>query len=65
MQVTITEKLSVIIDKGQKPGHFCKIKKSPQDTILKPEKEDMYGKTRTCGNPNVIITAQKCSTFEK
>jgi hypothetical protein len=29
MYVTTTEKSSVTIDKGQKLGHFCKIKKIP------------------------------------
>lgn len=36
--VTITEKLSVTTDKGQKHGHFWKIKKIPPDTILRPKK---------------------------
>jgi hypothetical protein len=41
-----TDKLSVTINKGKKPGHFWKIKKSPSpDTILKPEKEHMSRKT--------------------
>jgi len=45
MCVTTTDKLSVNIQKGKKPGHFRKIKNTPSpDTILKPEKEDMSGK---------------------
>jgi hypothetical protein len=52
MLITTTDKLSVTIDKGKKPGHFWKIKNSPSlDTILKPKKEDMSRKTRTYGNP--------------
>jgi hypothetical protein len=52
MYMTTTDKLSVTVDKGKKPGHFWKIKNSPSpDTILKPEKEDMSGKTQTYGNP--------------
>ena len=35
--VTVTEKLSVTVDKGQKTGHFWKILKINPDTILKPE----------------------------
>jgi hypothetical protein len=47
-----TDKLSVTIDKGQKLGHVCQIKKSPHlDTILKPEKEDLSRKSWTYGNP--------------
>jgi len=52
MYVTTTDKLSVTVDKGKKPGHFRKIKNSPSpDTILKSEKEEMSGKTQTMGNP--------------
>jgi hypothetical protein len=52
MYITTTNKLNVTIDKDKKPGHFWKIKNSPSpDTVLKPEKEDMSGKTRTYGNP--------------
>lgn len=41
---------NVTIDESQKPGHFCKIKKSPPpDIILKAEKEYMSRKTRTYG----------------
>ena len=50
MYVKTNEKFSATIDKGQKPGHFCKIKKILADTIQKSEKEDMSGKTRTYGN---------------
>jgi len=45
------EKLSVTIDKGQNPGHFWIIKKSPQMQL--PVKEDMSGKTWMKGNPNL------------
>jgi hypothetical protein len=44
MYITTTEKLSVTINKGQKPGQFWKIKKPPLDTNS-PEKEAMSGKT--------------------
>jgi hypothetical protein len=48
----------VTIDKSQKPGHFCKIKKKiPSDRILKPEQEYMSGKARTCGNPPIAGSA--------
>jgi len=40
------------IGKGHKPGHFRTIKKIP-DKILKPEKEDMSGITRTYGHPRL------------
>lgn len=49
--VTITEKLSVTTDKGQKHGHFWKIKKIPQDAILRPKKETTSGKPRTYRKP--------------
>jgi hypothetical protein len=54
--------LSVTINKCQKPGHFCKIKKPP-DTILKPEKENMSWKTRMYGNPN-LATSQTEKVWE-
>ena len=47
------------IAKGEKPGHFWEIKKIPSVTITKPEKEDMSGKTRTCGKPNLTFTNGK------
>jgi len=45
--------LNVTIDKGQKSVHFLKNYKILQDTILKPEKEDMSGKTWTYSKPNI------------
>jgi hypothetical protein len=56
MYVMTTEKLSLTINKGQKPGHLCTTKESPcsLDPILKREKEDMSMKTRTYGNPTIV-----------
>jgi hypothetical protein len=45
----------VINDKGKKPGPLWEIKKFPPDRILKPEKEDVSGKTWTYGNPNLTF----------
>jgi hypothetical protein len=63
MYVMTTEKLSVTIDKGKKPGHFCKIKPPPPppDIILKPEKEDMSGKTRMYRNPTIMSSTYRVS----
>jgi hypothetical protein len=59
------QKLTVTIDKGQKPGHLCKIK-NPPDTILKPEKKDTSAKTQMYANPELYIMLNTClETYKK
>jgi hypothetical protein len=50
--------------KVKNPYIFGKLN-NPLDTILKPEKEDMFGKTRTDGNPNLTFTNGKKTQWKK
>lgn len=52
-------------EKGQKPGPFCKIKKSPSDTILKPDEGDMPRKTGMYDNPSYVHTWRHKFTWEE